>query len=57
MDKGILGFILVIIAMIITLFNPIVGIVFLFLVYIFAIIDHYKNDNKPSNDLDNPFIS
>jgi hypothetical protein len=41
-NKGILGFILVIIAMIIALFNPIIGIVCLALIYIFAIAESKK---------------
>ena len=53
-SKGNLGCILIIITVIISLFNPVIGIVFLLLVYIFAIADHHKDNNK--TDPDNPFI-
>ena len=55
-SKGILGFIFVIIGYIIALFNSTMGVVFIFLFFMFAIIDHYKNDNKSNDDPDNPFV-
>lgn len=56
MDKGTLGFIVIIIIYIIGLINIMFGFIFIFLFFMFAIIDHYKNDNNKKNDPDNPFI-
>lgn len=51
-NQGILGFILVILAMVIALFNPIMGIISLVLIYILAFIM-----SKPTgNNADNPFL-